>query len=418
MFDAALLCAIREQFHHVDRCPYQGPRIFFENAGGSLTLKSVVAINAELSAIPDNQGRDNPASRALVRLIEQGRQDMMSFLGASQGVVFVGESGTECLFRMIRAAILDAPGGGTVVGSTLEHPATVSACRRWSQIAGKRYIEIPHNHKTATVTADDYRQYVTSDTCVATIIQTSPVTGMSVDVKEVVSAIRAVSPSCFIVIDGIQHAPHGNLDVDGYDIDGYAVSGYKVYSRHNYGVGWLSSRLAVGLHDKLDGTAADFWELGTRDTAAYATFSAVVDYLDWLGGRFVDSADRRQRLVAAGKAIAAHERHLVKVMIHGTGQQKGLIDMPRVRVIGGYHNRYREGVVSLVVDQVDSQAVVRQLSERGIRVHVRKNDYFSGAILTPLGLESCVRVSLCHYNTVQEVLCFNRSMEAICSALH
>ena len=71
MFDDQLLSEIRNRFHHVDHCPYQGPRIFFENAGGSLTLKSVVEVNAHLSSIPDNQGRDNPASHELVRIINK-----------------------------------------------------------------------------------------------------------------------------------------------------------------------------------------------------------------------------------------------------------------------------------------------------------------------------------------------------------
>ena len=42
MFDPVLLNQIREQFHHVDTCPYQGSRAYFENAGGSLKLKTVV----------------------------------------------------------------------------------------------------------------------------------------------------------------------------------------------------------------------------------------------------------------------------------------------------------------------------------------------------------------------------------------
>ena len=37
-----LITAIRDRFAHVDTCPFQGDRIFFENAGGALTLKSVV----------------------------------------------------------------------------------------------------------------------------------------------------------------------------------------------------------------------------------------------------------------------------------------------------------------------------------------------------------------------------------------
>lgn len=75
MFDRSLLGEIRDKFHHVDAGPYQGPRAFFENAGGSLTLKSVVEVNARLCAIPDNQGRDNPASHELVRIIARARED-------------------------------------------------------------------------------------------------------------------------------------------------------------------------------------------------------------------------------------------------------------------------------------------------------------------------------------------------------
>ncbi|MDH3377608.1 MAG: aminotransferase class V-fold PLP-dependent enzyme, partial [Gammaproteobacteria bacterium] len=332
MFDDSLLSAIRSKFHHVDSCPYEGPRAFFENAGGSLTLKTVVEVNTKLSAIPDNQGRDNPASQELVRIIDKARNDMMSFLGAKDGLVFIGESGTELLFRLVRAAVLGATAGGEVLGSTLEHPATVSACIRWADIAGKKYVSIPHNNDTATVTADDYRHYVTPDTRVATVIQTSPVTGMGVDLKAVVDVIRAASPNCLIVVDGIQRAAHGALEIDDYNIDAFAVSAYKVFSRHNYGVAWVSPRLSTLPHDKLDGTAQNFWELGTRDTSAFATFSEVVNYLDWLGSEFTDSTDRRERLVAAGKAMSDQEEHLVDVMLNGADGQKGLRDMPEVFV--------------------------------------------------------------------------------------
>ena len=88
MFDQNLLEEIRAQFCHVDRCPYSGPRIFFENAGGSLTLKSVVDANTQLAGIPDNQGRDNPASRELVRIIDEARSNMRLLLGNSAGKNF------------------------------------------------------------------------------------------------------------------------------------------------------------------------------------------------------------------------------------------------------------------------------------------------------------------------------------------
>jgi selenocysteine lyase/cysteine desulfurase len=413
MFDDLLMRQIRDRFCHVDTCPWTGPRIFFENAGGSLTLKSVVEVNTELAGVPDNQGRDNPASHALQRIIDEARDNMRLFLGVADGPVFIGESGTELIFRMVRAAALGSPAGGNLVGSTLEHPATVSASKRWAPVAGKEYRAIEHDNDTATVTADDYARVVDADTRVATIIHTSPVTGMTVDVAAVVAAIRAASPDCIIILDGIQHAAHGGLAVGDYDVDGYAVSAYKVFSRHNYGFAWLSPRLATLPHDHLDGTPDDFWELGTRDTSAFACTSKVVEYLDWLGSQFTDATERRARLVAAGVAIGEHEHDLVALMIDGDERQQGLRAMSKVYVIGGHDNPAREGMLSMVVDGIPCAHVVAELNTRGIRTHVRKADYFSGNILRPLGLPTCVRVSMGHYNTPEEVLTFLRELEHV-----
>jgi len=448
LFDDALLAEIRARFCHVERCPYQGARVFFENAGGSLTLKSVVEVTAELAALPDNQGRDNAASRALGEIINRGREDMATFLGVGDGgdgerhrhshsgddgdgagVIFIGESGTECLFRVIRAAVLaahdgdghgDGHGDGDVdkkwqvLGSTLEHPATASAARRWAAQAGAEYVAVAHNPATGSVDADAYRARLTADTRVATVIHTSPVTGMAVDVAAVAAAVREASPNAFIIVDGIQHAPHGGVALARLGADAYAVSGYKVFSRHNYGFAWVSPRLSRAPHDKLDGAAADFWELGTRDAGEYATFTAVVDYFDWLGKRVdAGASTRRARIVAAGRAIAAHEKRLVELMLHGDGAHPGLATMPGVEIIGGSDNPRREGLVSLTVAGRPSAHVVRDLGNRGVRVHTRKNDHFSANILRPLGLETCVRVSLAHYNSPPEVATFLRAMESI-----
>ena len=113
-----LMEAVRNRFAHVDACPFEGPRVFFENAGGALTLKSVAETSGRYAAYPDNQGRDNAASRALMAAIDKGKADMRLFFNAPDGQVFVGESGTEVLFRLIRTAALGAGPGGTMLSTT------------------------------------------------------------------------------------------------------------------------------------------------------------------------------------------------------------------------------------------------------------------------------------------------------------
>lgn len=398
-----LLAAIRDRFAHVDSCPFQGPRVFFENAGGALTLKSVVDTSARFAAIPDNQGRDNPASHALVDVINRARADMSVLMNTSSGQFFAGESGTELLFRMIRTACVNAPKGAKVIGSSIEHPASRSAARRWAEIAGLDYVNVPHDDASGIVTAEAYREHLTPDVRVATILHASPVTGMGMDVAGIAAAIRDVAPEAIIIVDGIQHAAHGQLDIDSYGVDGYAISPYKVFARHGYGIAWISDRLSAMPHDMLIDAPATGWEFGTRDTGSYATMSDVVAYFDWLGGEVSNETDPRARIEAAGRAIHDYETHLTNAMIHGTGNLPGLAEMERVTIIGGADNAAREGLVCIAIDGIPSPEVVTRLNENGIRTHTRKADHYSGNVLDPLGLSDAIRISLCHYNTEAEV---------------
>lgn len=409
--DPALMAAIRDRFAHVETCPFAGPRVFFENAGGALTLKSVVETTATFAAIPDNQGRANAASHALVSVIDRAKGDMRVLLNAPDGKIFVGESGTELLFRMLRDACLGAPEGGIVLGSTVEHPASRSAAARWAGVSGREHVLIPHDDALGLVTPEAYAEHVTPDVRVATILHTSPVTGMAMDVGGIVKAIRAVAPEALIIVDGIQHACHGHIDIAGLNVDGYAISPYKVFSRHGYGIAWASDRLTALEHDALAGGPEGNWELGTRDTGAYATMSDVVAYFEWLGAQVSDAEDRRDRIEAAAEAIHAHEASLTDAMLHGIGNLPGLAQIEGVTVIGGEDNPAREGLVTFAHAERPAVDLVAALDAAGIRVHTRKADHYSGNVLTPLGLDAAVRVSLCHYNTLDEVRTFLTAMQ-------
>jgi selenocysteine lyase/cysteine desulfurase len=410
-----LIKDVRDRFAHVDSCPFQGPRVFFENAGGALTLKSVLETSGFFAAIPDNQGRDNPAAHALVARINEAKAHMATFFNTSSGQFFVGESGTELTFRLIRTAVMGTP-AGSVIGSTVEHPASRSAATHWAERAGKPYISVPHDDATGAVTPEAYARLMTPEVRVATILHTSPVTGIGNDVAGIAAAIRAVAPEAYIFVDGIQHASHGRIDITTYDIDGYVVSPYKVFSRHGYGVAWVSDRMSALPLEHLMNGPSENWEMGTRDTGAYATFSDVVHYFDWLGGEVSDATDPRARIEAAGAAIHDHEQKLTQAMLHGTGNLPGLAELPGVTILGGVYNPAREGLVCFALDQMPAADIVSKLNAQGIRTHVRKADHYSGNILNPLGLDAAVRVSMCHYNTLAEVTQFLAAMKEISGA--
>ena len=169
----------------------------------------------------------------------------------------------------------------------------------------------------------------------------------------------------------------------------------------------MSDRLRNLPHENLMKGPEENWDLGTRDVGSYATFSDVIDYFEWLGSKFSKIENtRHEKFLNASRFIHKQENHLVDIMLFGKDNIKGLSSYPNIKIIGGVENKLREGLVSFSLDDLPSEIIVKELNNKGVRTHIRKSDHYSGNILDPLGLKNCVRVSMCHYNTEEEVLQF------------
>ena len=413
-FAPDLMTRIRDRFHHVNRCPVtKRPRVFFESGGGSLKLKEALAASAEVEVLPDQEGRDNDASRYLTALLNTGREDLHLFFGSGgAGQVISGETGTRLLYRLVRSVALSAD-PGPVISCTLEHPASLDSAKQWAANTNRQWIEVPFDPVTGTVDAPNYAEAVTADTRIATVIHTSQLTGFNVDLPAIAAAVRAVAPDCFIIVDGIQHAPHGRLNVADYGVDAYVFSPYKAYSRLSLGFAWINDRMTAVPHEHMLGKSSDIWELGSRDPAFYAAQSKVIDYVCWIGGHFTNASDRRVLIEAGAGAMERHEAALIHLLLLGEAGLVGLADFDGVTLVGPATLVGREGIVSFNLEGLRAPELVRRFAAEDIRVHARISDGYSGHILAALGIPDCLRVSLCHYNTLDEVRQLLRALRQI-----
>ena len=103
---------------------------------------------------------------------------------------------------------------------------------------------------------------------------------------------------------------------------------------------------------------------------------------------------------------------MTNAMLYGVDNLKGLTDFEEVEIIGGANNPQGKDWSVSELKMPLSEEIVTYLNQQGIRTHTRKCDHYSGNILAPLGWDDCVRVSICHYNTQNEVKKFLSSMAA------
>ncbi|MSU66230.1 MAG: aminotransferase class V-fold PLP-dependent enzyme [Opitutus sp.] len=406
LFSASLQQAIRQRFLHADADPYSGKRIYLENAGGGLTLKEVFDVDQRIGSLPDNTGRDNPASREVGKAIEVGRRDLVAFLNAGDGSILSEQSTTACAFRILEAAAAGIR-GTNMVCSRLDHASFFDAT---ASIAQRHRLErriAPLNRETGSLDADAMAALVDEGTVAVTIIHASNITGSKTDLREIAARIRQRAPNAIIVADGAQHAQHSMIDAQGCGVDAYIFSAYKVFSKAGFAFASLSPRLAALPHAQLAGKPTTDWDLGTRDASGFAAFSCVVDYFCWLAREVAPATpatDRRTAIVAAMNAIEAHEAALSHRLLYGDGKLAGLLSHARVVLHGPrHHHQGREAVFAFSVPGVPTGRLVKEFVQRKVIVHDRVSDAYSRHTLEALGVPEVVRVSLAHYNTPAEI---------------
>ena len=154
-------------------------------------------------------------------------------------------------------------------GQILDQPLNIQQREvlvdRWAPISGKKRMCLCRMMmRAAFVTAADYALHVTPDTRVATILHTLACHRHGYGCGRYCQKHSGGGPRLFY---HRRRDPAccawANSDIANYDIDGYVISPYKMFSRHGYGLAWISPRMAALPHDNLVGGPAEAWELGT-----------------------------------------------------------------------------------------------------------------------------------------------------------
>jgi cysteine desulfurase / selenocysteine lyase len=403
LFPPTLIEEIRKEFLDVDWDPYSGQRVFFDAASGSCRPKRVVEAMAIETCLPDQQGRANPGSQHAVDVTARGIEDLMIFFGARSGQTTSGWSSSHVIFRITDAVFSSVP-GTNVVTTGLDHASVRSALTWFSAKYGKEERIAEPNRDTASVEIDAILEKIDRNTCFLAVTHTSNVTGEVYDVRTIVKEARRITPDLYVMVDGVQYSPSDVVDVEDIGANAYVIAPYKNYGVKGCGYAHVTDRLASLPHWKYTFKPATSWDLGGVEHQSYAAWSAVVDYLCWLGRHFTTSTDRRTLVVAAMTAIKAHQVGLLSLLLHGTGDVPGLRDMPHVTLYGMGDDLSRQSLlVGFNLAGIEATDGCARYRAEQLRLLAPGHDPFFAAMLQQIGIESFIRLSGSHYNTPAEI---------------
>lgn len=408
LFPDALMQQIKSRFHHVDRDVDGRERLFFDNAGGSFRLKAAVDAYARIDALPDCPERIHARALDLQAIQSRGEDDVRTILNAQGGTVYASLTASGAMFDMVRAIMENVPGTNAVT-TVLEHPSSYDAMTVYAERTGKTLRIAPSNPETGGVDVDAIVALVDADTALLSVMAASNISGAKFDIETIVARAREKKPDLFIVVDAVQHAPHGVIDLQRTPVDGINFAPYKFFGCRGSGMSWLSPRAAALPHHRLAAKENGVWELGSPAPAQFAVVSAIVDYVTWIGRYFIDSDDRRTLFVEGMHRIELHERALLAALLDG------------LRAIGGVDVYWdhddltqRDLIVGIGFAHLEPTQAVREYEERGVIVYERvASSLYSGRMLKSFGLGGAVRISPLHCHAPDDIARFVAITEAL-----
>jgi len=392
--DDALRKRLRSQFPAL-----QGKTIFLENAGGSQVPAAVAnRIRDYMLTSYVQLGAGYELSQRATAVVQEAHDFVRLLMGGHEGEVILGPS-TSGLIQMLAdsyARVLE-PGQEIIVAQT-GHEANVGPWVRLERLGMKiRWWEM--DPETLTCSLDHLDELLNERSAIVAFPHVSNLLGEIVDIGAITGLAHQAGAK--VVADGVAFSPHRSMDVAGWGVDWYAYSTYKVYGPH-MGAMWGSAAAVAELtgpnHFFIDDVPYQF-ELGGVSHEGCAGILGLADYFKVVADVGPDTELSRAEVEQAFEVMTACEQPLITELI-------GYLDSRSdVRIVGPGHDGIdRVGTVSFVHSSKSSREITEHVDRSGVAI--RHGHMYAYRLCEAAGLDpddGVVRISLVHYNTLEEI---------------
>jgi len=379
---------IRQDFPILSK---DNPVIYFDNACSTLRPRQVIdAMNEYYNEYPSCAGRSgHELGERVTKEINAARQIVADFIGAKKEEIIFTKNTTEAINLVANS--LDFKKDDVVLTSRKEHNSNLLP---WIML-NKKSVQ----HKVIENFEEDLKKYKPR---LVALCFTSNLDGESISAKEMIKI--AHKHGAVVLLDAAQTAGHQKINVRDLDVDFLAFSGHKMMGPSGTGV-------LYGKKKNLEQMAPFMLGGGTVTSSTYDFFR-----LAPLPDCFEAGLQNYSGIIGLGVAIKylkdigfenikAQEEKLNKIITDG------LLEIPKIKILGPQDYKLRGGIVSFYTEAIDSHQIMILLSKAGIAV--RSGQFCVHSWFDANKIKDAVRASFYFYNTEEEAEKFVLEMKKI-----
>ncbi len=383
-----------------------GEWVYMDNAGGSQTLVQVIERIREFLVTSGVQlGASYDISRLATRRVEEAARGVAGLINAGDECEVILGPSTSLLLRILALCLVETlEQDDEIIVTNCDHEANIGP---WVDLQ-KRGIKIKVwkiDPDTLELHLEDLALLMTEKTRLVALTHASNILGTLNPIKEIAAFVH--DRGAMVCVDGVSYAPHRLVDVTDLDVDFYAFSFYKVYGPHYAVLYGKKQRLLKmpGFNHFFIGAGdipLKFQPGGVNFELSYGILG-ICDYLTRAAEYHAEdrvSRGLKESAACAYRCFAEHEESLSARLL---GFLNG---KPNIRIIGKKtaDRGVRVPTISFVVQGKKSSSITEQVDKH--KIGIRFGHFYAKRLIDELGLapqDGVVRVSMVHYNTLEEV---------------
>lgn len=390
-----------------------GDFIFFDNAAGAQIPQSVLdAVTNHLVGHNVQRGGRYGRSVTVDQSVAQARESVALLINAWRPEEICFGMNATSFIRLVSLGIGQMLSErDEIIVTDMDHDANIATWLALEPMGAK--FKWWRMREDGNLHVDDLAPLLSDRTRLVACTVTAHSIGSIVDVAAVAAIAHAAGAEVFL--DCVHFGPHGLIDVQMWDCDYLVCSGYKNFSPH-MGFLWgrfeTLKRLPTFREDFIPDEPPYKVEAGTFVYENVSGMDAAVRYLESIGRNFApaNNRSRRENIVAGMAEIRAYEIFLAREMLrvlNGVGATiYGIGDEKRIG--------QRVPTFCFNIGNLSPQLVVEEMAALGIGI--RDGHMYAPRLMKRLNLSmdsGCIRASLVHYNTVEEILRFEAALKEI-----
>jgi cysteine desulfurase/selenocysteine lyase len=322
---------------------------------------------------------------------ENAREEVRSFINAGKREEIIFTSGSTGSINAVAFSFGERyiNSGDEIIVSNLEHHANIVPWQMMCQRKNAKLRVIPINDN-GELLFDEYLKLLSNKTKLVAVSQVSNALGTILPVREIINAAHSMNIP--VLVDGAQGVQHGIVDVNDMDADFYVFSGHKIYGPTGIGVlygkeKWLMDMPPYqGGGDMVENVTFEKttynelpfkFEAGTMNYPAAIGLAAALKYISSLGR----------------ENIRLREEELLHYATDRLSEIEGL------KIYGKSDNKI--SIISFLLKDIHMYDTGMILDKLGVAI--RTGTHCAQPVMDRFGISGTVRVSMCFYNTLEEI---------------